>query len=215
VSGGASRIGNARLTVLLDVRHPHAYLALHPAEAFGRAQGASIDWLPIEVPALRAPSSPAADDDRGIRHRRARAQAIARGIEAYAEAQGLVLRDYYREPDVRAFNGAFLWLRREHPARLFQFLAEGFRRYWSVELEPGDVEAVAGLLAALGIDAAGYREFMEAEGPAALDAHAAELAGRGIAATPGYLVEDEFFEGRQHLPMIRWILEGRVGPGPI
>ena len=28
-------------------------------------------------------------------------------------------------------------------------------------------------------------------------------------------VGDEIFIGRQHLPMIGWILDGRVGPGPI
>jgi 2-hydroxychromene-2-carboxylate isomerase len=32
---------------------------------------------------------------------------------------------------------------------------------------------------------------------------------------PGFVVEDEVFYGRQHLPMIRWILEGRSGPVPI
>jgi hypothetical protein len=44
---------------------------------------------------------------------------------------------------------------------------------------------------------------------------AALLRDRGVSGVPCYLVEDEVFLGRQHLPMIRWILGGRRGPGPI
>ena len=32
---------------------------------------------------------------------------------------------------------------------------------------------------------------------------------------PTYLVEGQMFMGRQHLPMIRWLLTGQEGPGPL
>jgi 2-hydroxychromene-2-carboxylate isomerase len=41
------------------------------------------------------------------------------------------------------------------------------------------------------------------------------LQERGLFQVPAYLVEEEVFYGRQHLPMIRWILAGRSGPIPI
>ena len=48
---------------------------------------------------------------------------------------------------------------------------------------------------------------------------AAEVARRlseaGVFQTPAYLLGDEVFIGRQHLPLIRWRLEGERGPGPI
>ena len=42
-----------------------------------------------------------------------------------------------------------------------------------------------------------------------------ELRSAGLFQVPAYVVEDEVFYGRQHLPMIGWILDGRSGPVPI
>jgi len=215
VSGDSTGLDEATLGVVLDLRHPHAYLALHPARAFADDLGIAIDWLPIEVPPLKEPSPPGPGDDRGARHRRSRAEAIARGVEIYAAAQGLTLRDCYRAPETDAFRMAWLWLRASAPERLFPFLALAFERYWVVDLDPASLDAVATLVDRVGADAAGFRAHAARAGQGEIDAMADALSRRGVGATPGYLVAGEFFEGRQHLPMIRWILGGRDGPGPI
>ena len=44
---------------------------------------------------------------------------------------------------------------------------------------------------------------------------AATLAEAGVGGVPAYLTCGEVFLGRQHLPMIRWLLEGEKGPVPI
>lgn len=44
---------------------------------------------------------------------------------------------------------------------------------------------------------------------------ASGLREMGVFDVPAYLVEDDLFLGRQHLPMIRWLLTGRRGPAPI
>ena len=203
------------LNVLLDIRQPQAYLALHPAATLATECGVPIDFLPVVDSALKAPSEPAPDDDRGIRHRRYRAQAVAREIETYASSQGLVLREYYRDADPSIFNVAWLWVRQHEPARLLPFLTESFRRYWAVDLDPSSEDAVAALLESL--DAAGpdFRAWRQGEGRRAAGELADALRERGLQRAPTYLVEGEVFIGRQHLPMIRWILEGRPGRGPI
>lgn len=203
------------LAVLLDLRSPFSYLALHPAVAFGKELGIEIDWLPLTTPPLKPPSAPAPGDDRGVLHRRHRARAIAREIEVYGRAQGLVLRDLYRDADAGAFDLAWLWLREHDPARLPAFLGEGFRAYWSLELDPSSTAAIAALLAATGGPTAGFDDWCAEDGPKTAARVADELRERGLSAVPGYLVDGELFHGRQHLPMIRWILAGRRGPGPI
>ena len=75
-----SGIDHAPLSVLLDVRHPLSYLALPSALELARELGIEINWLPIVTPPLKTPSTPAPDDDRGIRHAQA------------AEALGVVRR---------------------------------------------------------------------------------------------------------------------------
>lgn len=205
----------AALTVLLDVRHPLAYLALHPTLAFAESLALEVDWLPFTVPSLRPPSLAQPGDDRGIRHRRYRAQALAREVETYAEAQGLVVRDFYRDGDVGAASIGWLWVRARQSEHLPAYLAELFRAYWSLELDLSSVEQVANLLERLELDVAGFSAWSEAEGPGAVEALQAEVLEQGLYQVPAYRVEDEVFYGRQHLPMIRWILSGRSGPIPI
>jgi 2-hydroxychromene-2-carboxylate isomerase len=208
-------IDDAPLSILLDVRHPAAYLALHPAAALADELGIRINWLPLVAPPLNPPSNPGPDDDRGVRHRRYRAQAIARDIETYATAQKRVLREYYRDPDPSAFNLAWLWLREHEPARLLHFLTEGFRAYWALELDPSDGAAVAAIVETLSGDSREFLKWCTDDGPATAAQIADELRERGLFGVPAYLVDEEVFLGRQHLPMIRWILQGREGAGPI
>jgi 2-hydroxychromene-2-carboxylate isomerase len=208
-------IADAPLVVALDVRVPQAYLALHPAARFAEDLGITVDWLPLPAATLKPPPPPSVGDDRGVRHRRHRSRAIAREIAVYAEAQGLVLRELHRDADADALNLGWLWLREWHRDRLIDFLAGAFRAYWAVELDASDLDAVAGLVAGQGLDAEAFRTWAHAEGPLLAARIEAALHERGVFAVPSYLVEDEIFLGRQHLPMIRWILEGRRGPVPI
>lgn len=208
-------LGEARLSVLLDVRHPLAYLALRPALAFGESLGIGINWLPLSVPTLRPPTEPGPDDDRGQRHRRNRARAIAREIVTYADAQGLVLREYYRDGAADAANVAWLWARDRHREVLPVYLMELFRRYWALEIDASSTKEIALLLDAVGADGTSFLDWCDDEGASAAGGLADELQDAGLFQTPVYVVEDEVFYGRQHLPMIRWILEGRSGPGPI
>jgi 2-hydroxychromene-2-carboxylate isomerase len=211
----AADLGAARLSVLLDVRYPLAYLALQPTIAFAESLGIDVDWLPLSVPALNPPTEPREDDDRGVRHRRYRARAIAREIDVYAGAQGLMLRDYYRSGSAEAGNLGWLWVRQRHPERLQPYLVELFRAYWALELDVSSQEQIAALLDSLAAEGATFRDWSRDEGPAAAEELAEELRGRGLFQVPAYVVEDEVFYGRQHLPMIRWILTGRSGPVPI
>lgn len=210
-----SGIGDARLTVVLDLRHPLAFLGLQPAIAFGREMDVAIDWVPIATQLLNPPSEPAPDDDRGVRHKRHRAQMIGREIAIYAEAQGVVLKDPYRDGSADAANLGWLFVREQAPERLPDFLTDLFARYWSLSLDAADPEAVSKVVADAGLDAEKFLAWCESDGPAAAASAAESLSAIGVFQCPAYLVEDEVFYGRQHLPMVRWILEGRSGPIPI
>jgi 2-hydroxychromene-2-carboxylate isomerase len=204
-----------KLQVMLDVRNPLSFLALGPAGALARESIVDVDFLPMPDAPLKAPSKPAPGDARGILHRRSRANAIAREISTYAEAQGLVIRDYYRSRDPTPFHVAWLWVRQVDRARLFDFLEEGFRRYWAVDFDPSNAPEVARLVGQMSLDADAFVEWERPQGLAEAEALGQELLESGYTRGPCYVLEDEVFVGRQHLPMIRWIAAGRAGPGPI
>jgi 2-hydroxychromene-2-carboxylate isomerase len=204
-----------RLTVALDVRHPFAYLALHPTLELVRSMAVPVDWLPLDVPALNPPSVPADGDDRGVRHRRFRAQAIAREIETYSAAQGITIREPYRSGEVEAARSGWLYMRDRHPERLVDYLVALFGGYWSRDVDVSRIVEIMELVARAGGDASAFARWQESDGPPASAALASELRALGIFQVPAYLLDGEVFYGRQHLPMLRWILEGRPGDGPI
>jgi 2-hydroxychromene-2-carboxylate isomerase len=205
----------APLTVVLDIRNPLAYLGLAPAIALGRERELAINWLPIAAMPLRSPTRPGPNDDRGVRHRRHRANMIAREIAIYAEAQGLVINEPYRSAPADGANLAWLWMRAHAPASLETFLVEIFRRYWALELDASDPREAARVIASLGEDDAGFMQWAGSEGSGAFEGIPAELAAAGIAGAPTYWTCDQVFVGRQHLPMIRWLLDGKEGAAPI
>lgn len=208
-------MGDGRVTVLLDVRQPQAYLALAPAARLAVEDGIDVDFLPVVVAPLNAPSTPGPDDDRPVIHRRARSRALAREIETYAAAQGLVLREYYRAPNPSALNLAWLWVRERQPGTLPDFLTEAFRAYWALELDVSSSQDVAVLCERCGLDVGALEAWRAGPGAGRAEALAEELREKAPGRAPAYLVGDEVFVGRQHLPMIRWILGGRSGRGPI
>jgi 2-hydroxychromene-2-carboxylate isomerase len=211
----ATPLAPCALRVALDLRHPLAYLALRPALDFARELAIEVDWLPFAGEALRAPSAPGPDDDRGLRHRRHRARMIAREIAVYAGAQGVVLREPYRSGPSDAAQLAWLWVRARAPGSLPTFLEELFRRYWALELDANDRSGAVELLRRLELHPAEFESWAADEGPREMQRVAGALREAGVQLSPTYLVGDEHFVGRQHLPMIRWILEGRTGPPPI
>jgi 2-hydroxychromene-2-carboxylate isomerase len=90
-----------------------------------------------------------------------------------------------------------------------------FERYWNESLDIENVRAIARTLDEAGVDAAAFEGFATTEGRAALASAQEYLLESGIQNAPAYLLGDEVFIGRQHLPMIRWLLSGRRGAPPI
>jgi len=199
----------AALTVALDIKSPECYLALAPTRALAQEIDLDVDWLPI----VTSPPRPApAGDDRGARHKRRRVAYRAMDLARYAQVQGLTIRKLDRTPDSTLAGMAMLAAKAHSATALQGFLDRAFERYWKVELDLEDAAAMRAILAEVGVTEFDPDSDPDKEAFAALGA---SLAAAGLFNAPAYLVEDEVFQGRAHLPMIRWILTGRTGPGPI
>ena len=109
-----------------------------------------------------------------------------------------------------------LWVKQHAPRSLRAYLNAVFERYWQ-ELHPqlDDANAVDALLQGIGIDTSPFRVHAQGEGRATYEAAVAGLRGAGIFDVPAYVIEGEIFFGRQHLPMVRWLLTGKRGEPPI
>lgn len=209
-----SPIGEAP-AVCIDFKNPKSYLALQPTFALEDELGMTFDWWPVHVSAMSRPQPEQANEDRGTRHRRIRALYYERDLRRYASVYGLELGDLYRNPDVAVASVGLLWVKQRAPRSLRAYLNAVFERYWQERLQLDDADAIGALLKEIGVDAKHFREHARADGRTTYDAAVAGLRGAGIFDVPAYVIEGEIFFGRQHLPMLRWLLTGKRGEPPI
>jgi 2-hydroxychromene-2-carboxylate isomerase len=204
-----------RPTVCIDFKNPKAYLTLAPTFALEDELGIAFDWLPLIVSPMSRPKAEQPGEDRGTRHRRIRAQYYERDTRRYASVYGIELGDLYRNPDVSIASIGLLWAKERSPTAVRAYLKSVFERYWAGGFDIEEAAAIERIMRDVGIGTAGWASFVAEPGRASLDSTSAMLRGAGLFDVPAYVVDDELFFGRQHLPMIRWMLTGKVGEPPI
>ena len=93
---------------------------------------------------------------------------------------------------------------------VLSFVTAALNRAFVERLPIATMEDVASL-----IDPDGFAEFAEGPGEVRLEEVENELAEAMIYAGPAYIVEGESFIGRQHFPLMRWLLGGQQGTPPV
>lgn len=197
------------IELVLDFVSLSAYLALNPAKRLADDLGVELKLTPLrsmsEVNPVAAPSTSA---ELGERHRWIRAEYSRKDALRYAEVQGLKIATDGRDYDSTSALRGLLAANAE--GRGFDYASMVFQQFWADELHVDSDEAIASLLRELGIDR------FEASDPRwDLELVKEEMDRREIYSVPTFWVDGERFLGRQHLPMIRWQLEGYEGPGPL
>ena len=89
-----------------------------------------------------------------------------------------------------------------------------YERFWRRQLDIEDPNVVAAVVEEAGGDRQGYLDYAAGEGRSAHDELQTKLHPAGVFGVPSYVLDDELFFGREHLPMVRWMLGGRCGPAP-
>ncbi len=212
---GAAPAGG--LIVAIDFKQPQSYLAVGPTTKLAAALGIEIDWQPMAARPLRAPPEETVGDDRGARHRRFRARYFERDLHRYAETQGLRLGDVYRAADSSVAAMGLLWAKR-HSARagvartVDAYVRCVFDGYWRGGLALDDAGAIRGALDAVGIPAAAFDPASER---AEYESVLGHWRAAGLVDAPAYVLGEEIFLGRAHLPMIEWLVTGKAGPPPV
>jgi 2-hydroxychromene-2-carboxylate isomerase len=194
------------LTVVVDFKSPHAYLAIAPTCALADELGITIDWQPLIMAPSKTPAglaAPLSDDDRGARHRRFRADYLERDFARYAADRGLALGALHRRIDSTLSAIGLLWAQRQSPALARSYVERVFERYWQHDLDIEDEHSIRALLTEIGSPLSGFEAFVKEEGRTGLAQLQSELRDKGVFEVPTYLLGDDIFLGRQHLPLIR------------
>jgi 2-hydroxychromene-2-carboxylate isomerase len=211
--------GRARLAVYIDLKSPYAWIAIGPTRAMAAPLGVAIEWRPftLDIPSYLGSARLAKDGRKvesatrtpeqwsGVRY-------AYRDARRYAALTGRTLRGTVKIWDSSLAGIAMLWARQQ--GGLDRFIDVAYPPFWRRELDIEDLGVLERTLTAAGLDTAGFREWARGPGRALHDRTNEAAFDAGVFGVPTYLVEDEMWFGREHLPRIAWILGGRRGPAP-
>lgn len=204
------------VVVYLDMKSPHAYIAVRPSLELARDYRVRIDFRPYTLSYTGLGISTSVESDQRRRPPSAAADRKARMYYAtareYTALQRLPLRSPYRLLDSRTAHRVFLFARRQ--ALEVPFMMSVYLRGWGSGWRDYELESFDQLrasLASVGGDVAGLEAFVVPGGAA--DQELAQLMeeadSTGFAGTPHYVFHDAEKDrdvglfGREHLTLIR------------
>jgi len=207
------------LIVYVDLKSPYAFVAVGPTRELATSLGVAIDWRPLtlDIPSF-AGSARLDRGDRVIESERSPAQWAwvkysYKDARRYGALRGLAVRGTVKIWDTTLAGQGLEWAKTQGDAILSRYLDLTYEPFWRRELDAEDPAVIEAVLREAGADAGGFAAHAESSRADYL-ARQVAIFDAGIFGVPGYVVDGEYYWGREHLPRIRWILTGRRGPAP-
>ena len=210
--------GDHRLAVYIDLKSPYAYLAIDPTRAMARELGVAIDWRPftLDIPSYLGSAKV---DSKGKVETSKRTTQQWTGVRyaymdarRYANLTGKTVRGTVKIWNSSLAGISMLWAKRE--GMLDRYLDEVYPRFWRRELDIEDATVLEGVLRDAGVATDGFIDWLQGPGRAEHDEINEAAFAAGVFGVPTYLVEDEMWFGREHLPRVAWLLAGERSPAP-
>lgn len=181
------------LTLYIDFKSPAAYLAIAPTVSLADRLSIPIEWRPFRTVERDVPRL-GKEETVGESHRRVRAESQRAIAIKYAAHQGLSLTfpEHAGQSDLAL--GALAELRGDR----LGFIGAAFEAYWTAHADLDDPDIVARLIADSAAEHPGTFEATRAR----LEAEQEAAEAAGIVGAPAYVIKDQVFVGREHLPWI-------------
>lgn len=175
-----------------DYKSPFAYLAFDPAFELEQRYHVRIRWIPFQ---LRIKG-------KGERSLYSEYKARYSYLDArrWAKPRGLVIKGPLKVYDTTPTLIGGLYA--EKCGRLRDYSRRAYELFFRREFEVDQPDAVAALLANLGLDAVEYLAYLTGEGALAYERAQEEAAADRIFGVPIFIFESEPFWGHDRLPML-------------
>ena len=211
---------DAPLIVYIDYKSPYAFIAKDPTYAIGDQLGIAIDWRPLT---LDIPSylGSARLDDKGKVAESSRTPQQWSGVKygyrdarRYAALSDYTLRGTTKIWDSSLASIGLLWTKIQGMVELRRYSDIVYERFWKRELDIENPEVIADVIEEAGAETTGFEDYLRGDGRRFHDDIQARIFAAGVFGVPSYVIEGELFFGREHLPMVRWLLGGKKGNAP-
>ena len=176
-----------------DYKSPYAYLAAQPAFELPDRYAVEVRWIPFQL-RIKGKGERSVYSEWKVRYSYldARRWANRRG--------GFPIRGPLKVYDsTPALVGALYSQRR---GRFREYTETVYSRFFQRALEIDQPEAIAGVMAELGMSPEEYRSFLAGEGARAFEAGLAEAEGDHIFGVPIFVLRGELFWGHDRIPLL-------------
>jgi len=211
---------NRPLIVYLDVKSPYAFVSVKPTLALEQELGLQFDWRPytLDIPSYLG----SARKEKGkVVESSGRSPKIWNAIRyaymdarRYAELQGYTLKGTDKIWDSSLANMGILFVNLHFRDRIPDYLEAVFPPFWRRELDIEDINVIKDCLKTAGVDSSDFQTFVSRAGKQMHDHILDHRFEAGIYGVPTYVLGNDVFFGREHLPYIRWVLSGKQGQAP-
>jgi len=195
------------IRLAIDFKNALSWLSLGPTVALAEELGVPLELLPYRTQ-VSVLSPTEGEETVSERHARVRAEYYGADLKRYAELQNIELLADNR--DVDSTMSLLGLLRANSEGVGLHYAQNVFSLFWSGSIDLDDTQSIRDALASSGTAAFDLSAMREE-----LESLRTSLEAEGIFSVPMYLVEGQIFQGREHLPMIRWLLSGEREPVPI
>jgi len=175
-----------------DYKSPFAYLAFDPAFALEQRFQIRLRWIPFQL-RIKGKGERSLYSEHKARYSYLDARRCAK-------PRGLMIRGPLKVYDTTPalIGGLFA----ENQGRLLDYSRKVYEMFFKRELEADQPEAVANVMANLGMSANNYREYLSGEGAQAYQNAQDEAASDNVFGVPLFIFENEPFWGHDRLPIL-------------
>ncbi|PPQ36647.1 DsbA family protein [Rhodopila globiformis] len=203
--------GTQVVVAYTDYKSPYAFLAKDPTYELERDCPVRLDWRPyiLDIPSYLGSArvdnaGTVLEQDRNA-HQWRRVRYSYMDCRREARKRGLTILGTQKIWDSALAAAGMLYAQRIGDAVFRRYHDTVFERFWKRDLDIESVNALAAVLSQAGADGAGFAVEADAlRDEAVAISRAAEA--RGVFGVPTFVVADEIFWGREHLPEIRAML---------
>lgn len=210
--------------VYVDIKSPYAFVAIKPTLELEKTLGIAFDWRPLTLDIPSYLGSAKKVDGKVVESKNRSANTWAAVKYAYSDArryverQGHILKGTEKIWDSSIANIGIQWVMEHDRNKLEDYFAAVYPPFWQRNLDIEDTRVVEGCLSQAGVTTKGFSAFAEGEGRQQHDDLQAQLHKNGIYGVPTYVVrnaaENTILFGREHIPLVRWLASGKIGPVP-
>lgn len=208
----------SHFTIYIDLGNINSYLALKPTLDLIHEFDLDVNWLPIsgivKTVANRKPVISVSDDLAEIKLKRldARSRYEARELERNAAHLGISVRAAGHSFNPKYLHIAILYINQCSMSPEY-FIQNAFDKAFHGEMDIENSDYVSRLIDSAGLESSAYLDYLS-EGENELSELQATTLSQGIFDAPAYQFRNENYQGRAHLPLIKWYLNGSVGSPP-